>query len=89
MRAGPRPWKKPAGPSFLRIWRIVWITLSFLTMASLEELGSPVATVVRTVWRVCEGGESVALKNRRNERTFTTQIGFDRIDVAAPVVGER
>lgn len=60
MRAGPRPWKKPAGPSFLRIWRIVWITLSFLTMASLEELGSPVATVVRTVWRVCEGGVSRA-----------------------------
>lgn len=61
------------------------MTLSFLTTTSLEELGSPVATVVRTVWRVCEG--SVALPVIGGERTLTTQMGFDRIEVAAPIVG--
>lgn len=56
MRAGPRPWKKAAGPSVRIMWRIVSITLSFFVTGGLADVDeSPVVDgrLVRTVWRVC------------------------------------
>lgn len=47
------------------------------------------ATVVRTVCRVCEKGSSARAKARKKaRRTLTTQIGFDRTEVAAPANAE-